>query len=184
MKISLIVTAITLSACAPMPTMPTISTKPQQIKISFKEPQKLSIQEKKILTSTGYSLGTWSKDCSNKNSPTQRIYEEGDKYLTEYSDGGKLQSRGQFYEVVSVSPQVIQFKLLQTNIHSGHQYLTSFKSGILGNRRLTFDATVISAQGPSAGKEQIIIKDGYEVNQQSNSRNTKGLAVTPYFKCS
>jgi len=180
MKIYLLILVLFLSGCAPIPT---VTSQPSQTKVTFKEPPKLSIKEKQILTSTGYSAGIWSKDCSNKNSPTHRIYEQGDKYFTEYSEGGKSRFNGQFYDVVSVSPQVVQFKLLQTNIQSGYQDLALIKTGVSGNRRLTFDMTIIDSQGPSAGKEVVIAKDGYEVNRKSDGSFTKGSAVTPYFKC-
>jgi hypothetical protein len=125
----------------------------------------------------------WSKDCKNKDAYAMRNFADGEKYMVESSEDGKVFNLEQFYEVKAVSNQVIQFKVQSVSTNSNLQAIRLYKTGFLSGKRLTFDMNVLYLNGPDAGKEVIVAKDGFEMKRQQDGSYLKGSPVTPFYKC-
>jgi hypothetical protein len=178
-KLTLItILSMGLIGCAPMPKVQS-----PQVKVTLKEIPTLTTAEKLLLQNNGFSPGVWSKDCKDKNSYAMRNYPDGEKYMFESSENGKVFSKGQFYEVKLVSNQVIQFKTQVISSDDNLQAISLYKTGYISGRRLTFDMNVLYLNGPNAGKEVIVAKDGFEMKRQQDNSYQKGKAVTPFYKC-
>jgi hypothetical protein len=181
-KIFLTAIAIaSVTACAPI--QPTQSNQNTQTKLTLKEVPKISSAEKNLLKNNGFSPGSWSENCSDPNGSVVKYYDEGSKYIADYYEKGKLIRKAEIYSVSQVSPGVIHFKTEGYWIQNNIRYVSNNKTGFIKGKRMTFDFTVMTLDGPGAGNEMVVIRDGFHVakNKDGNLENTK--PALPFIKC-
>ena len=152
-------------------------------KVSVKQTPKLSESDKTILRNNGFSSGVWSTDCKDVKVDKFRYYELNDEYLLEIYLDSKVQNKGVFYEVKSISNTLIEVKIQSTNLIDNVQSITKLRSGFVNGKRLTIDSYSLFIDGKSAGSEVTTIKEGFNVIQKADGSVDKKSPIKPQTKC-
>jgi hypothetical protein len=176
-----IISVLFLSACAPITPKQTVAN--TQNVVTMKQVPKITANEKNILKANGFAIGVWSDNCSDKNSFSAKYIDQGEKYIADYSENGKLVRKAEFYDVKQISPGVITFKMQNFSQINNFQYISNNKTGYVNGKRMVFDLTVLPLNGPTAGIEMVSIKDGFSVKVNNDGTLEKVKPASPTFKC-